>query len=115
MFWDFYLPPIGECVVSRGCSRLEERGSIYLIDPAVTIEVRGEEVLASTLDRSRRWGWVSWVTRWFRAVLRDLGFGNIVGDTLFILCCCCSGNQSRFLVYFLFPLDDRPLEAAYSW
>jgi hypothetical protein len=63
MFWDFYLPPIGECVVSRGCSRLEERGSIYLVDPAVTIEVRGEEVLASTLDRSRRWKQVPWVTR----------------------------------------------------
>jgi hypothetical protein len=55
MFWDFYLPPIGECVVSRGCSRLEERGSIYLVDPVVIIEVRGEEVLAPTLDRSRRW------------------------------------------------------------
>jgi hypothetical protein len=55
MFWDFYLPPIGECVVSRGCNRLEERGSIYLVDPVVIIEVRGEEVLASTLDRSRRW------------------------------------------------------------
>jgi hypothetical protein len=55
MFWDFYLPPIGESVVSRGYSRLEERGSIYLVDPDVIIEVRGEEVLASTLDRSRRW------------------------------------------------------------
>jgi hypothetical protein len=55
MFWDFYLPPIGESVVSRGYGRLEERGSIYLVDPAVIIEVRGEEVLASTLDRSRRW------------------------------------------------------------
>jgi hypothetical protein len=52
MFWDFYLPLIGECVVSRGCSRLEERGSIYLIDPIAIIEVRGEEVLASTLDQS---------------------------------------------------------------
>jgi hypothetical protein len=55
MFWDFYLPPIDECVVSRGCSRLEERGSIYLIDPIAIIEVQGEEVLASTLDRSRLW------------------------------------------------------------
>jgi hypothetical protein len=55
MFWDFYLPPIGECMVNRGYSRLEERGSIYLVDPVVIIEVRGEEVLASTLDRSRRW------------------------------------------------------------
>jgi hypothetical protein len=59
-----FLPsPIGECVVSRGCSRLEERGSIYLADPVAIIEVRGEEVLASTLDRSRRWRRVSWVTR----------------------------------------------------
>jgi hypothetical protein len=63
MFWDFYLPPIGECVVSRGCSRLKERGSIYLVDPVVIIELQGEEVLASTLDRSRRWRRVSWVTR----------------------------------------------------
>jgi hypothetical protein len=52
MFWNFYLPPIDECMVSRGCSRLEERGSIYLVDPIVIIEVRGEEVLASTLVSS---------------------------------------------------------------
>jgi hypothetical protein len=100
MFWDFYLPSIEECVVSRGCSRLEERGSIYLVDPVAIIEVRGEEVLAPTLDRSRLWRRVPWVTRRFRAVLRDLGFGDIVGDILFILCCCCTGNQSRFLVSF---------------
>jgi hypothetical protein len=38
-----FLPsPIGECVVSRGCSRLEERGSIYLVDQIIIIEVRGE-------------------------------------------------------------------------
>jgi hypothetical protein len=53
----FLHPPIGERVVSCGCSRLEERGSIYLIDPIVIIEVRGGEVLASTLDRSRLWRW----------------------------------------------------------
>jgi hypothetical protein len=63
MFWDFYLPPIGECMVSRGCNQLEERGSIYLVDPVAIIEVRGEEVLASTLDRSRWWRRVFWVTR----------------------------------------------------
>jgi hypothetical protein len=39
MFWNFYLTPIGECMVSCGCSWLEERGSIYLVDPIVTIEV----------------------------------------------------------------------------
>jgi hypothetical protein len=49
------FPLIGECVVSRGCSQLEERGSIYLVDPIAIIEVRGEEVLASTLDGSRLW------------------------------------------------------------
>jgi hypothetical protein len=45
MFWDFYLPPIVESVVSRGCNRGEESGSLYLAHPIVTIEVRGEEVL----------------------------------------------------------------------
>jgi hypothetical protein len=51
-----FLPsPIDECVVSRGCSRLEERGSIYLVDPIAIIEVRGERVLGSTLDGSRLW------------------------------------------------------------
>jgi hypothetical protein len=57
MFWDFNLPPIDECMVSRSCNRLEERGSIYLVDPIAIIEVQGEEVLASTLDRSRLWRW----------------------------------------------------------
>jgi hypothetical protein len=41
-----------------------------------------------------------WVTRWFRDVLRVLGLGTD-GDILFILCCCCIGKQSRFLVSFL--------------
>jgi hypothetical protein len=53
MFWDFYLPPIDECMVSCGCSRLEERGSIYLVDSIAIIQVRGEEVLVSSLDRSK--------------------------------------------------------------
>jgi hypothetical protein len=55
MFWDFYLPPIDECMVSCGCSQLEESGSLYLVDPIAIIEVRREEVLASTLDGSRLW------------------------------------------------------------
>jgi hypothetical protein len=96
----FLPPPVGECVVSRGCSRLEERGSLYLVDLVAIIEVREEEVLAPTLDRSRLWRRVPWVTRWFRAALRDLGSGDIVGDTLFILCCYCTRNLSRFLVSF---------------
>jgi hypothetical protein len=51
----FLPPPIVESVVSRGCSRLEESGSLYLVDPIAIIEVRGEEVLASTLDGDRMW------------------------------------------------------------
>jgi hypothetical protein len=74
MFWDFYLPPIGECVASRGCSWLEERGSIYLVDPVVIIEVRGEEVLASTLDRSRRWRRVPLGDQVIPSCVERLGF-----------------------------------------
>jgi hypothetical protein len=49
-----FLPPhVVESVVSRGCSRLEESCSLYLVDPIAIIEVRGEEVLASTLDGDR--------------------------------------------------------------
>jgi hypothetical protein len=45
----FLPPPVVDSVVSRGCSRLEESGSLYLIDLIAIIEVRGEEVLTSTL------------------------------------------------------------------
>jgi hypothetical protein len=55
LFWDFYLPPVDECVVSRGCSRGEESCSLYLADPIAIIEVQGEEVLASTLDGDGLW------------------------------------------------------------
>jgi hypothetical protein len=51
----FLPPPVVESVVSRGCSRLVESGSLYLVDPNAIIEVRGEEVLASTLDGDRMW------------------------------------------------------------
>jgi hypothetical protein len=46
----FLPPPVVESVVSRGCSRGEESGSLYLADLIAIIEVQGEEVLASTLD-----------------------------------------------------------------
>jgi hypothetical protein len=35
----FLPPPIDKCMVSRGCNRLEERGSIYLVDLIAIIEV----------------------------------------------------------------------------
>jgi hypothetical protein len=55
IFWDFYLPFVVESVVSRGCSRGEESGSLYLANPIAIIEVRGEKVLASTLVGGRLW------------------------------------------------------------
>jgi hypothetical protein len=45
-------------VVSRGCSQGEESCSLYLADLIAIIEVRGEEVLASTLDGDRLWKWI---------------------------------------------------------
>jgi hypothetical protein len=51
----FLPPPVVGSVVSRGCSRLEEGVSLYLVDPIAIIEVRGEEVLSSTLDGDRMW------------------------------------------------------------
>jgi hypothetical protein len=51
----FLPPPVVERVVSRGCNRGEESCSLYLIDLIAIIEVRGEEVLASTLDGDRLW------------------------------------------------------------
>jgi hypothetical protein len=51
----FLPPPVVESVVSRGCTRLEESCSLYLVDLIAIIEVRGEEVLVSTLDGDRMW------------------------------------------------------------
>jgi hypothetical protein len=49
-----FLPPlVVESVVSRGCSRLEESCSLYFVDSIAIIEMRGEEVLTSTLDGDR--------------------------------------------------------------
>jgi hypothetical protein len=86
--------------VSRGCSRLEERGSIYLVDPIAIIEVRGEEVLTPTLDKSRLWRRVPWVTRWFRAVLRDLGLGNLLEIPCLYAAAAAQEKHSRILVSF---------------
>jgi hypothetical protein len=51
----FLRPTVVESVVSCGCSRLEESGSLYLVDPIAIIEVRGEEVLTSSVYRGKLW------------------------------------------------------------
>jgi hypothetical protein len=96
----FLPPPVVEGVVSRGCSRLEESGSLYLVDPIAIIEVRGEEVLASTLDGDRMWRRGPGVPGGSQLCLR-VWFGTYMEMFLFMLCCCCIGNLSFYLVTFL--------------
>jgi hypothetical protein len=96
----FLPPPLVESVVSRGCSRLEESGSHYLVDPIAIIEVRGEEVLASTLDGDRMWRRDPGVPGGSELCLRDW-FGTYMEVVFVYACCCCIGNLSFYLVSFL--------------
>jgi hypothetical protein len=96
----FLPPPVVESVVSHGCSRLEESVSLYLVDPIAIIEVRGEEVLASTLDRDRMWRRGPGVPGGSELCLRDW-FGTYMEMIAVYACCCCIGNLSFYLVSFL--------------
>jgi hypothetical protein len=87
-------------VVSRGCSRLEESGSLYLVDPIAIIEVRGDEVLASTLDGDRLWRRGPGVPGDSELCLRDW-FETYMEMVSVYACCCCIGNLSFQLVSFL--------------
>jgi hypothetical protein len=95
-----FLPSlVVESVVSRGCSRLEESCSLYLVDLIAIIEVQGEEVLASTLDGDRMWRRGPGVPGGSELCLR-VWFGTYM-EILFMLCCCCIGNLSFYLVTLL--------------
>jgi hypothetical protein len=96
----FLPPPVVESVVSRGCSRLEESGSLYLVDPIAIIEVRGDEVLASTLDGDRLWRRGPGVPGDSELCLRDW-FETYMEMVSVYACCCCIGNLSFQLVSFL--------------
>jgi hypothetical protein len=100
MFWEFLPPPVVQSVVSCGCSRLEKSGSLYLVDPIAIIEVRGEEVLASTLDGYRLWRQGLGVPGGSELCLRDW-FGTYMEMVSVYACCCCIGNMSFHLVSFL--------------
>jgi hypothetical protein len=50
-----HTSPVVGSVVSHGCNWGEESCSLYLTDLIAIIEVRVEEVLASTLDGGRMW------------------------------------------------------------
>jgi hypothetical protein len=92
----FLPPPIVESVVSRCCSRLEENGSLYLVDLIAIIEVRGEEVLASTLDGDRMWRRGPGIPGSSELCLR-VWFGTYMEMFSFMLRCCCIGNLSFYL------------------
>jgi hypothetical protein len=96
----FLPPPVVESVVSRGCIRLEESGSLYLVDSITIIEVRGEEVLSSTLDEDRMWRLGPGVPGVSELCLR-VWFGTYMEMISFMLRCCCIGKTSFYLATFL--------------
>jgi hypothetical protein len=100
IFLGFLPPLVVESVMSRGCSRLEESGSLYLVDLIDIIEVRGEEVLASTLDGDRLWRRGPGVLGGSELCLRDW-FGTYMEMVSVYASCCCIGNLSFYLVSLL--------------
>jgi hypothetical protein len=100
-------------MVSRGCSRLEESGSLYLDDPIAIIEVRGEEVLASTLDGDRKWRRGPGVPGDSELCLR-VWFGTYM-EMIYVYALLLLHRKPELLpCLFSYPLEDRPLKAAYS-
>jgi hypothetical protein len=108
----FLSPPVVESVVSRGCSRLEESGSLYLVDPIAIIKVRGEEVLASTLDGDRVWRRGPGVPGGSELYLRDW-FGTYMKMISIYALLLLHRKPELLPCLFSYPLEDRPLKAAY--
>jgi hypothetical protein len=110
--------PVVESVVSRGCSRLEESGSLYLVDLIAIIEVQGEEVLASTLnevlastlDGYRMWRRDPGVPGISELCLRDW-FGTYM-EMISVYALLMLHRKHELISY---PVEVRPLKAAYSW
>jgi hypothetical protein len=48
-------------------------------------------------------------------VLRDLGYGDIDGDTLLYSAAAAAQEAKAVSLSLFLPLDVRPLKAAYSW
>jgi hypothetical protein len=110
----FLPPPVVESMVSRGCSRLEESGSLYLADPIAIIEVRGEEVLASTLDGDRMWRRGPGVPGGPELCLR-VCFGTYMEMFSCYALLLLHRKPELLPCLFSYPLEVRPLKAAYSW
>jgi hypothetical protein len=100
--------------VSRGCSRFEESGSLYLVDPIAIIEVRGEEVLTSTLDGDRLWRQGPGVPGGSDLCLRDW-FGTYMEMNFVYALLLLHRKHELLPCLFSYPLEVRPLKAAYCW
>jgi hypothetical protein len=110
----FLPPPVVESVVSCGCSRLEESGSLYLVDPIAIIEVRGEEVLASTLDGDRMWRRGPGVPSGSELCLR-VWFGTYMEMFSCYALLLLHRKPELLPCLFSYPLEVRPLKVAYNW
>jgi hypothetical protein len=100
--------------VSRGCSRLEESGSLYLVDPIAIIKVREEEVLASTLDGDRLWRRGPGVPGDSELCLRDWFRTYMEMISVYALLLLLHRKPELLPCLFSYPLEDRPLKVAYS-
>jgi hypothetical protein len=96
----FLPPPIGECVVKRDCSWLEER------EAPSTLLIRLQSLRCEERKFSHRpytgvgCGDGALGDQVVPSCVESFGDQELDGDILFILYCCCLGNQSHFLVSF---------------
>jgi hypothetical protein len=110
-----FLPPhVVGSVVSRGCSWGEESCSLYLADPIPIIEVRGEEVLASTLDGDRMWRRGPRVPGVSKLCLR-VWFGTYMEMICIYTLLLLHRKPELLPCLFSYRLKVMPLKAAYSW
>jgi hypothetical protein len=107
----FLPPPVAESVVSRGSSRLEESGS--LVDSIAIVEVRGEEVLTSTLDGDKMWRRDPGVPGVSEQCLR-VWFGTYMEMISVHALLLLHKKPELPPCLFSYPLEDRPLKSAYS-
>jgi hypothetical protein len=110
----FLHPPVAESVLSRGCSRGQESGSLYLVIPIAIIEVQGEEVLASTLDGGRMWRRGPGVPGGSELCLR-VWFGTYMEMISIYTLLWLHRKLELLPCVFSYRLEVRPLKGAYSW
>jgi hypothetical protein len=87
---------------------------LYVTDPIAIIEVRGEEVLASTVDGDRLWRSGPRVTGGSELCLR-VWFGTYMEMFYFYTLLLLHRKTELLPCLFSYPLEVRPLKSAYRW